>query len=125
MPPRVGSRMACTAQSGLEEFEDDFAQRRGVAGDGLAAFQELLPGQQHRGAVIAHRAGEDDPVARGRGRARNPGAQDQPHSGGGDEDLVRRAPGHHLGVAGGDLDAALRRGLLHGRGDGLEDIDLQ
>ena len=58
-------------------------------------------------------------------RARDPGAQDQPHPGGGDEDLVRRAPGHHLGVAGGDLDAALRRGLLHGRGNGLEDVDLQ
>ena len=99
-------------------------KRRGVAGDGLAV-QEFLPGQHHRGAVIAHRAGEDDLVARDRGRARNPGAQNQTHAGSGNEDLVRRAPGHHLGVAGGDLDAALRRGLVHGRGNGLQDIDLQ
>ena len=41
---------------------------RGIADDGLAV-QELFPGQEHRGAVIAHRAGEDDLVS---GRAAAP-----------------------------------------------------
>ncbi len=75
--------------------------------------------------MIAHRPGEDDLIPGARRRARHPGAQDQPHPGGGDKDLVGGALGHHLGVPGDDGDPGFGGGGLHGLGDGLQDGDFQ
>ena len=75
--------------------------------------------------MVAHRAGEDDLIpGAGRG-ARHPGAQDQPHPGGGDEDLVGGALGHHLGVPGDDGHPGFGRGLTHGLGNGVQHGDFQ
>ncbi|VTR69480.1 hypothetical protein DESC_740219 [Desulfosarcina cetonica] len=73
-----------------------------------------LTTRENRHAVIRHAAAEDDGIARsgvGAGDV-HPGVDDT-DAGRVDEKLVRRPPGHHLGVTGDDLDTGCLRGALH------------
>ena len=92
-------------------------QRRGVAFD-VALEGQPGAGGHDRHPVIGEKAGEEHRVS-GVGQA---GTELQPvghhaHPGGGDEDLVRLAPGHDLGVAGDHRHPALARGRGNGIGE--------
>ncbi len=94
------------------------ADRGGVGGD-VGLDGQIAPGEHHRHAVIAHRPRQQHLVSGAHRQRRQRAARgDDAGPGGGDEQAVGRALGHHLGVAGDDLHAG-RRGRRGHVGDDL------
>ena len=117
-PPRVASRIARSAGPAASEQRVGRRPQRARVGDDLGLELELAAGEHDRHAVVADRAGDEDPVAgpqRSRARATARGSS-APDAGRADVHLVGVAALDDLGVAGDDLDAG-RRG---GGGDRLD-----
>ena len=102
-PPRVASRIHRVDGAAAISNSTNGLTERGVGGD-VGLDGQVAAREHDRHAVIAHRPRQQHlvPGAHRRGRQRAARGDDT-GPGGGDEQPVGRALGHHLGVAGDDL----------------------
>ncbi len=99
--------------AGAERLADEAVQRRDVGAE-VALEPEVVAPRHDRHAVVAHRAGDDEPVAGAEPRVgHHPVGEGD--AGGVEDDPVDLALAHHLRVAGDDGRARLARRLAPSR----------
>ena len=124
-PPRVASRRQWMSGQACEHGGHQAVQRLAVALQ-LGLQRQLAAGLEDGGAVVAQKAVDDDLVARSGAVRRDVDARrHHADARGVDEQLVRLAAVHHLGVAGDDGHAGLGRGRRHAGEDAVQGVDGQ